>query len=137
MSNQPSSGPEAERIVVRRVHHRSFRLTGPGEPPASFSLRTKVPWDFRTAVLCFLIGSILSVPLGFVQAVTIQPFDPPAWIARLYTYAVVASFAVLPFWSYLVLRREPVLSEIGRSIFWIALILVILFSLICPINAAT
>lgn len=92
-------------------------------------LRTEVSCDFRTFILSFLIGCVLSFPVGFVLALTIRPFEPPAWTEPIYFGVVITSFILLPIWSHFVLRRQPILRRLGLTTFQLGLFILILGSL--------
>jgi hypothetical protein len=90
------------------------------------SLCRKIPCNYRTLLFALFTGSIFSVPLGVLLALTRRPFEPPEWTAPYYFSVVGVSFILLPFWTALTLRHEPPLRYIGIAAFGLAIILFLL-----------
>src|SRR6476620_9343657 len=93
------------------------------------SLRSEVPFDYRTLCFAFFVGSVFSVPFGLTLALTRRPFVPPEWVEPFYWGAVILSFVILPFWSGSILRSHPLLRRIGFVTFSIALIVLLIGTL--------
>jgi len=88
--------------------------------------KISIPLNFRTGVFCFLMGSLLSIPIGLL------PITPVFWqlpenLYGIYYYVTSASFCVLPLWSVFAVRRYPPLPEIGGFTFLIFLLCGLLF----------
>ena len=75
-------------------------------------LWSEVPFDFRTLTFAYMMGSILSVPVGALM-LPYRPFTPPEWTAPIIIVSFYGSLLALPFWSALVLKRQPLLRKIG------------------------
>jgi hypothetical protein len=69
------------------------------------------------------VGVVLSVPLGAALAFTRRPFEPPEWTEPYYMGVVGFSFVILPFWSALTFRPQPLLKCIGFLAFALVLFL--------------
>ncbi len=132
MSNKHVSDSAGESLPNSTIQYRPFHLT-PSKLPLLRRflsiLRTEVPRDFRTFILSFLVGSVLSFPIGFVFAFTIRPFEPPTWVEPIYFGVVIPSFVLLPLWSHFALRRQPILRRLGLTTFLLGLFIFILGSL--------
>ena len=79
-------------------------------------LQTEIPLNFRTLFFCFLVGSLLSVPCGFLVVVQWELYEPPLWTAPIYCMVILLSLVVLPFWSVFALRDQPMLRRIGQVV---------------------
>jgi hypothetical protein len=90
----------------------------------------QVPFDFRTIVFSFFMGSVFSIPIGIAWAF-IRPsaFDPPEWTDAAYFITVLLCLFLLPFWSHFGFPNHRVLRRIGMATFVIffLLLLVALF----------
>lgn len=125
--------PESPTSSIRPIEHRSFRLTPSrvrSVPEFRVLLQTKVSADFRTFMLAFLAGAVLSVPVGLVLALTVRSFEPPKWMEPIYLSVVFVAFVLLPFWSHFALKREPLLRRLGLDTFQVALLCLVL-GLLC------
>lgn len=89
------------------------------------SAKKPIPLNWRTVVFCFLMGSVLSVPIGGIPSRFIL-WEPPEYLYDYYEWTVVGSFLLLPFWSIAV-RPYPPLMTIGVVTFVGALLLGSLF----------
>lgn len=83
--------------------------------------RTTFPLNYRTVLFCFFVGSLLSVPCGFMLNFVWELFTPPLWTAPIYVTAVLISLVALPFWSLEMLGDQRLLRQIGILISCISL----------------
>ena len=94
-------------------------------------MRTEVPFNYRTLVFAFLMGSVLSVPVGLIFANTWRPFVPPEWIRPYYFLTVFSSVLILPVWTGAALRDQPELRRMGFCTSAVYLVILI-FGLFYP-----
>lgn len=76
----------------------------------------QIPLNFRTGMFCFLMGTALSLPVGFLPT-KILFFEIPLVLMNLYQGAAVACFLILPFWSYFAVRKYSPLPTLGLITF--------------------
>ena len=90
------------------------------------SSSSTIPLNFRTVAFCFLMGTILGPLADLVIPARFQIFIPPkAWMVfhdRFWIGCVI----LLPFWSFIMVRRYDPLALIG-SITFILAFLALLF----------
>jgi len=86
----------------------------------------KIPLNCRTAIFCFLIGSVFSAPVGLVPTKYLL-FEPPESLTRLYPPVVIASFLLLPFWCAFAVRQYSPLPALGTITFVVGILAGLLF----------
>jgi hypothetical protein len=85
------------------------------------SLRAPVPFDVRTMAFAYFVGSILSVPVGWLYAIFRLEFEPPEWTTYFYQVSVIGSVVLLPFLLGL-LDDRPLLKRLGRIVMLLVII---------------
>ena len=93
----------------------------------------QIPLNFRTIVFCFLMGTVLSPLIGLIPSRFLIFVTPESWYT-FYWWLVLASFVVLPIWSFLLVRPYKPLPAIGGITFILYILLAFLVLLFPKIN---
>ena len=64
------------------------------------------PFNFRIGFFCVLMGAVLSVPTGMLRA-QILSYATPDVLKRFYLTTVSGCYFLLPIWSLVVWRYQP------------------------------
>jgi hypothetical protein len=86
----------------------------------------QIPFNFRTGVFSFLMGSVFSVPVGLLPTRHLL-FEPPESLTHLYPFVVTASFLLLPFWCVFAVRQYSPLPAFGTITFILGILAGLLF----------
>ena len=81
----------------------------------------QMPWNFRTAVFCFLAGAVWSLPASLLWSAVLVRFTPDwAYDAYdAYEILVAISILLLPIWSLMGVRRYGPLPTVGLVLWWV------------------
>ena len=75
--------------------------------------KTEFPLNVRTALFCFFVGSVWSVPVGLLRNEFWDSYAPPEWTADIYFAVLAVSVVGVPFIT-MSLRDVPLLHRMGR-----------------------
>ncbi|HEY3901594.1 MAG TPA: hypothetical protein VGM54_23485 [Chthoniobacter sp.] len=85
-----------------------------------------IPFNYRTAIFCFLMGTLASVPISIWAGDLPKQYQivaPSEARMRIYWFLLVGSFLLLPIWSLSAVRKYQPLPVIGLVTFVILLLL--------------
>jgi len=85
-----------------------------------------IPLNFRTIIFCFLMGTLLGPLADCVIPARLQIFTPPETWMVFHDRLWIGCGIILPFWSFIIVRRYDPLALIG-SITFILAFLALLF----------
>jgi hypothetical protein len=98
----------------------------------------RLPVRWRLLVFAFMVGSLLSLPARLLREWRWPTrdsdllFEPPDWAYVVYYVNFAACFFLLPFWNWLLLKDKPHVQVLGRLVWVIFLLLLVLAGLLFP-----